>query len=308
MKKQLCTRAYPSDLAAKFRKACGEFLIRLTINALARLPLGALYGLGAFIGSLSFRFKNRNKHIAKTNLDLCFPGYSDNQRRDLLEKTLIENAKTLLEAPWLWRHARALEQISAIENEYLLNRASRQGTIFVTPHLGSWELIGLLTAARTDLLILYAPPKSAYLEKLSCQGRRATGASTVSTRQLNIKTLLRHIKNGGSIGILPDQVPAGNGGVYSPFFGRMAYTGTLVCKLANKLKCPVVFGFILRKSRKKFSAYYHQAPKEIFNNDIQTASRSLNKTIEQFILKAPEHYSWSYKKFKNPAPGDSYPY
>ena len=296
------------NLTAKLKTAGSEFLMRLTINTLASLPLGALYGLGAVIGGLSFRFKNRNKHIAKTNLALCFPDYSDNQRRDLLEKTLVENAKTLLEAFWLWRHARVLERISKIENEHLLERASRQGAIFVTPHFGSWELMGLLTAARADLLILYAPPKSACLEKLSCQGRRATGAATVSTQRLNIKKLIRHIKKGGSIGILPDQVPTGNGGLYSPFFGRLAYTGTLVCKLARRLKCPVVFGFALRTGGKKFNACYYEAPADIFNDDLYLASRALNNTIEQFILKAPEHYVWSYKKFKNPAPGDHYPY
>lgn len=296
------------NLTVKFRKACAEWLIRLTINTLARLPLGALYALGALLGRLSFRLKNSNRHIAKTNLALCFPDYSADRRRKLLEKTLIENAKTLLEALWLWRDARALERIGDIENECLLNRAGQQGAIFVTPHLGSWELLGLLTAARSDLLILYTPPKSAYVEKLSCQGRRATGGATISTSELNIKTLIRHIKNGGSVGILPDQVPAGNGGVYSPFFTRMAYTGTLVCKLANKLRCPVVFAFVLRKGDRKFNAYYYEAPEDIFSDDIHRASRALNKTIEQFILRAPEHYVWTYKKFKNPAPGDSYPY
>ena len=296
------------NTTAKFRKACAELLIRLTVNTLARLPLGALYAVGALIGRASVRLKNRNRHIAKTNLALCFPDYSAERRRKLLEQTLIENGRTVLEAFWLWRHARALERIDDIENEYLLNRAGRQGTIFVTPHLGSWELLGLLTAARSDLLILYAPPKSAYLEKLSCRGRGATGGATISTSGLNIKTLIRHIKNGGSVGILPDQVPAGNGGVYAPFFGRMAYTGTLVCKLAGKLQCPVVFAFVLRKGDRKFNAYYYEAPKDIFSDDIHRASRALNKTIEQFILRAPEHYVWTYKKFKNPAPGDSYPY
>lgn len=297
------------NLTAKFKTACGEFLIRLTVSLLASLPLAALYTLGALIGSLSFRFKNRSRHIAKTNLALCFPDYNDHQRRNLLKKTLAENAKTLLEAFWLWRHTDALlKQVDHIENEHLLKRAGRQGAIFITPHFGSWELTGLLTAAHANLLILYAPPKSACLEKLSCQGRCATGATIISTQRLNIKKLIRHIKRGGSIGVLPDQVPAGNGGLYAPFFGRLAYTGTLVCKLANRLKCPVVFGFALRTGGKKFSAYYCDAPADIFNNDIHLASRALNKTIEQFILKAPEHYVWSYKKFKNPAPGDDYPY
>lgn len=270
--------------------------------------------LGKAIGVLLYYFNNRNRHIAEINISICFPQLNDQQKKSLLKKTLIENGKTLIECFWLWRNPQQVltTLTGTIENGHLLNNAGRQssGTIFVTPHFGSWEFIGLLTAASTDLLILYAPPKSTSIEQLSCQGRTSTGGKVISTENLNIKTLIRHIKAGGSVGILPDQVPEGNGGVYSRFFGRQCYTSTLVCKLAHKLKCPVVFCYALRNHEKPlcYDAYYFAANEKIYVRDTVIACNTLNTTIESLINTCPSQYLWSYKRFKRPAPGDDYPY
>jgi KDO2-lipid IV(A) lauroyltransferase len=276
------------------------------------LSLSAHHRLGKFIGTLLFVFKNRNKHIAQVNINICFTNLSAAGKQKLLKTTLQENGKTLIECFWLWRHPQKVlgTLLGSIKNHELLKRARTEATIFVTPHFGSWEFIGLLTAANSDLLILYAPPKSDHITMLSCQGRSSTGGKVISTNELNTKYLIKHIKNGGSVGILPDQVPDGNGGVYSSFFERQAYTSTLVCKLAKRLQCPVVFCYALRNTEKslRYDAYYYEAPKEIYSDDIILATDTLNKSIESFINTAPEQYIWGYKRFKNPAPGDSYPY
>ena len=289
-------------------------LTKLTLHLMSFLPLKGHHYLGQFIGTLLFYFNNRSKHIAKVNIDLCFPRLSTIEKQSLLKKVLIENGKTLIECFWLWRHPdQALtKHIGGIENKHLLDSANNTtlGTIFVTPHFGSWEFIGLLTAAHSNLIILYAPPKSKHIERLSCSGRSSTGGQVISTELLNVKMLIKHIKSGGSIGILPDQVPEGNGGVYADFFDRKCYTGTLVCKLANKLKCPVVFCYALRKQQAvtQYHAYYYEAPDALYSGDIEKATSCLNRCIEEFIHHAPEQYIWGYKRFKRPAPGDINPY
>ncbi|MEM8843663.1 MAG: lysophospholipid acyltransferase family protein [Pseudomonadota bacterium] len=287
---------------------------RFFIGLISNLPLKVLHLLGSFASLLLQKTNNRSKHIADTNLSICFPNHSSNKHRLLLNKSLKENSKTLLEAFWLWKHPKEalMSHLGDIKNEHLLIRAkeSHKGTIFVTPHFGSWEFIGLLTAKYADLWILYAPPKSEYLERLSCEGRCSTGAKVVSTDNLNLKKVIQHLKNGGSIGILPDQVPDGHGGKYANFFGRKAYTSTLACKLASKLKCHLVLGYTLRNAINPslYDSYYYDAPKDMFNEDIAKATESMNQCIEQYILTSPENYIWGYKRFKKPAPGDTDPY
>ena len=291
-----------------------HMLTKLTLRLMSFLPLNGHHFLGSFIGTLLFYFNNRSKHIAQVNINLCFPDLPVTEKQSLLKKILIENGKTLIECFWLWRHAKQAltNHLGDIENGHLLHNANNQtlGTIFVTPHFGSWEFIGLLTAAHSNLIILYAPPKSSHIEKLSCIGRSSTGGHVVSTELLNVKMLIKHIKSGGSVGILPDQVPEGNGGVYANFFNRKCYTSTLVCKLANKLNCPVVFCYALRNQQTgtQYNAFYFEAPDDIYSSDIENATSSLNQSIEKFIRRAPEQYIWGYKRFKRPAPGDSNPY
>jgi len=299
-------------LQFKLKQHIGSFFTKLTFSLLSLFPLSTHHRLGNFIGLLLFSFNNRNKYIAQVNLGLCYPNLSTSKKNQLLKKTLQENGKTLIECFWLWRHPQQAlgPLLGKIENHHLLKRAQKQGTIFVTPHFGSWEFIGLLTATHSNLLILYAPPKSSHITMLSCHGRSSTGATVISTNELNLKTLINHINNGGSVGILPDQVPDGNGGEFSSFFGRLTYTSTLVCKLANKLQCPVVFGYALRNTKNsiQYDAYYYEAPEEIFDSDIKVGVDTLNKCIEDFICTAPEQYVWGYKRFKRPSPGDTYPY
>lgn len=287
-------------------------LTKFSLRVLSLFSLNTHHRIGKLLGYLLFTFNNRNKHIAKVNIDICFPSLSALDKEELLKNTLVENGKTLIECFWLWEHPQQVlnSLLGNIENHHLLKQASSQGSIFVTPHFGSWEFIGLLTASNSDLLILYAPPKSEHVERLSCHGRSSTGGTVISTDKLNAKHLIRHIKNGGSVGILPDQVPDGNGGIYSSFFKRKAYTSTLVCKLARRLQCPVIFCYALRNKQQplKYNAYYYDAPNEIYSDDIALGTDTLNNCIEKFILTAPEQYVWGYKRFKKPAASDNYPY
>ena len=272
------------------------------------------HAVGSLLGWISTNINSRNRHIASTNIEICFPLKEVDWRNSLLKKSLRENSKTLLESLWLWRNSTyALSKLCGdITNQHLLDEANtkNQGTIFVTPHFGSWEYAGLLTASCCDLMILYAPPKIKYLHQLSYHGRSSTGAQLIETTSVSLKTLIAHLKQGGSIGVLPDQVPSGNGGVYAKFFNRLAYTSTLVSKLASKYQCNVVFCYSLRRNKPSlhYDSFYYAAPQQLYDRNEQTSAQALNKFIENCVLQTPEQYLWSYKRFKSPAPTDDYPY
>ncbi|MEM7027792.1 MAG: hypothetical protein AAF410_06170 [Pseudomonadota bacterium] len=289
-------------------------VIQFLFWVISLLPLALLHGLGSIMGTVLYLFNNRNKHIGNVNLSICFPTLSAKQHRQLLKKSLKENAKTMLETFWLWKNSKkALSRnIGEIKNQHILMRAkdSEKGTIFITPHFGSWEFVGLLTAKYCDLWILYAPSKSIHIDRLSRIGRTSTGATLISTTNLNLKNLIRHLKSGGCVGILPDQVPEGKGGEYANFFHRRAYTSTLACKLAQAIKCHVVIGYGLRnpKNPRIYDSYYFEAPEIILDENLINAVTGINQCIEKYILSSPENYIWGYKRFKKPAPGDTNPY
>ena len=104
-------------------------------------------------------------------------------------------------------------------------------------------------------------------------------------------------------------MPIGNGGVYAPFFSRLAYTTTLVGKLASRFNCEIVFCYSIRNVDKqlRFDTYYFPASKELYE-DSAVSAQGVNKFIEECIAKTPEQYLWSYKRFKQPPPNLTDPY
>ena len=291
-----------------------NFLAGFTVDLISRLPISFILKLGESLGLLLLLTNNRNRQIAKTNLHLCFPNADKNFINKTLKKSLQESSITLLEALWLWRHGPyAVRQlIGTTKNEHLLLEARnpKQSTIFVTPHFGSWEYAGLRAADHVDIMILYARAKLAAIDTRSIIGRSSTGASLQEVTQSDLRNLINHVKNGGNIGILPDQVPTDNAGEFARFFHRKAFTSTIIAKLANRYNCKVVLAYALRNEKKslRYDMHYYEAPPGLYSDNHVEATRALNKSIEEMIEIAPQHYLWSYKRFKIPAPGDSYPY
>lgn len=286
----------------------------IVASIIAALPLSLVLKLGHALGSLLFLTNNRSKRVAQINLQLCFPNASKQFISSLLKSSLQQSSKTMLEALWLWQHGPyAASQLSGeVTNKHLVltKKNSKKSTIFVTPHFGSWEFAGLYLAQHIEVMSLYVTTKLAAIDARSRAGRASTGAILQEVSQGDLKNLILHVKNGGNIGILPDQVPADNAGEFAMFYQRQAFTSTLIAKLANKYNCEVVLCYVLRndKAAPRYDVNYISAPKEIYNSDLAVATRALNQSIEEMIQVAPENYLWSYKRFKIPAPGDEYPY
>lgn len=289
-------------------------LAKFFIISISRLPLSMTLVLGTLLGRLMYISNNRSKRITSTNLKICFPNNNPQAHQQLLKESLIEDSKVLLEALWLWKNANYAVNnlIGNVENEYLLEETKKedQSTIIVTPHFGSWEFAGIYSAYKRTFRIMYAPAKIPYIEKLSRQGRTSTGATLQKTDANQLRSLISYIKKGGNLGVLPDQVPAHNAGVFAPFFKRDAYTSTLIHKLVSKHNCKVIVGYALRSKTKPwvYNMHYYSAPKGFYTSDPKTSARVLNEFIEECINKSPANYLWSYKRFKRAGPNDTAPY
>lgn len=289
-------------------------LIKLFILTITQLPLSAILKLGSAIGSLMYLTKNRSKHVTEVNLAICFPEKRPAELNQLLKKSLTDDACKLLEALWLWKNAEHVmsRMIRHVHNKHLVEEARdpAQSTIIITPHFGSWELTGLFTASVCGLVIMYSPSKIPYIEQISRQGRTKTGATLQETSARSLRSFISQLKHGGNIGILPDQVPADNAGVFAPFFKRECFTSTIITKLANRHDCKVILAHALRTKQNpvQYDIYYSVAPRKIYDPDPLEAAKALNHYIEELIHTSPEDYLWSYKRFKRAKSNETSPY
>jgi KDO2-lipid IV(A) lauroyltransferase len=286
---------------------------RAALWLLGLLPLRLLHavggGLGLLLGALP---GTRESRITRRNLELCFPDWSEAERRSLYWQAFRELGKSLLELGWIWGRApaRALASVRAVEGAELLDRAiaAGRGVILAVPHLGAWELLNLWVGARTRVHLVYRVPQIAALETLLLAVRGRQGAEQIRADGVGVRTVFRRLAEGRLVGILPDQRPKSGEGVHAPFFGVQTLTMVLVSRLAQRTGAPVVFGFAERLPRGQgFRVRFLPAPEGIDDPDPERAVAALNRGVEACARAALPQYQWSYKRFSHPPAGDTLP-
>jgi KDO2-lipid IV(A) lauroyltransferase len=179
-----------------------------------------------------------------------------------------------------------------------------RGIVYVTPHLGCFDVAALYLAARAPITVLYRPPKKLWLQGTVDAGRARDRITLAPTNLQGVKRLLKALKRNETIGILPDQAPSAGEGEWANFFGRPAYTMTLVGRLAQATGAAVILVCAERLAHGAGYRLYFQkldSPQQGAEGAAQ-----LNAAIEHLILRCPAQYLWSYNRYKAP-PGVTAP-
>ena len=264
---------------------------------LSLLPLSVLHRLGTLLGWMVF---------------LCAPTYRRRLRGNLeragfaavCAPAVAEAGKSILELAFVWCAApQRVLRTAQVESWSVAQTAldSGSGVIFLTPHLGCFEIIAQAIAARTPLTALYRPSRKNALKPL-IEGARARHNLLLAPANLTgVRTLLKTLKQGGAIGLLPDQVPQNGEGVWADFFGTPAYTMTLPAKLQQMTGATIILSYAQRlPGGKGFMVRFVPCP-PLAGATPQQQAQALNRAMEELIAHCPAQYLWSYNRFKTPA-------
>ncbi len=270
----------------------------LTLFRLAALlPLPLLHLLGTLLGWAMYLFSPRlrlriRSFVAQSRLTVS-PA-----------KNAAEMGKALTELPALWLrpHARTAGLVKDVRGWELIEQAHQhgKGIIFLTPHLGCFEITSHYYALRHPITVLFRPPKLAWLAPLLTQGRQRDNITLAPANAHGVKQLLQALKRKEAIGILPDQVPGAGEGVWVPFFGRPAYSMTLAAKLASKSGATVLMVYGERLSLGRGYRLVIQPLQQTLPTDIVQGTRIINEAVEQLVRQLPQQYLWSYNRYKRP--------
>jgi KDO2-lipid IV(A) lauroyltransferase len=292
------------------REEAKEWLAAALLRLISLLPLRAAHWIGWLVGCAMVRIPNKQRRNALINIRLCYPELTAEQARDFRDRSFIAYGKTYAEIAYLWQRPveKVLSLVSGISGQELLERRDGRGLIVLSPHLGAWELAGLYLSTLGPTTTLYRPQPVG--DRLVREARAKGGAQLVPTHQQGIRRLLQALREGGYVGILPDQEPkADRGSVFAPFFGVPAFTMLLVNRLARKTGARVVFLFAQRLPRAKgFHLHCLAAPEGIDAEDDVAAATALNLGVERCVRVCPEQYVWSYKRFRSRPDGAAHPY
>lgn len=280
-------------------------LLYLLAAAVGHLPWPLLRRLGDAIAWLWLRLDARESRVALRNLELAYPELLPAQRAELRRAVLRTTARQALETLRLWTrpHAQNLALIRDTRGveHFEAALAAGKGVIVAAPHYGNWELLNQWLAARTPLAILYRPPESAVGEAFLRRVRRNDDGRVTQVRAEGpgIRQLFKRLRDGGVVGILPDQQPKAGDGAFAPFFDVPALTMTLVGRLAGRSGAAVLFAYCERTGPDfSFALRFEPAPDGLGSADAAASLAALNAGVERIARRDPAQYQWTYKRYK----------
>ena len=275
---------------------------------LARLPLGANHALGAFAGRLAYYLAPRYRHRILENLrhsGLC--ATSADVRR-FAHENAAEIGKGATELAWaLYRS----DQVAGLVRDRIgweavaRLRADNRPIIFVTPHLGGYDIAGRYLWSQVPILAMYRPHKVFWIDQLLREGRNQgaapDGTNVAPANMAGVRMVLKHLRRGGCSVVLPDQVPGLGEGEWAGFFGRPAYTMTLLGRLQEASGAAIVFCYAERLPRGEGYRMHLEALAEPLPEDRHEAARRVNAAVEKLVRSCPAQYLWGYNRYKRPA-------
>lgn len=270
--------------------------MHVLFRLLAFLPLSVLHNLGTLLGWLAWLASPAYRRHLHQNLTQAGLGMYKAEAISAAGQAVAELPKI-----WLRPSHEIMERIVRVSGHEHIEAAwaAGHGTLYLTPHLGCFEITGQYLAAHRPLTALYRPPKQAWLQSLFRDGRGAN-LKLATADMAGVRVLLKALRQGEAVAMLPDQVPGKGEGVWAPFFGKPAFSMTLAARLADTGATVL----LMYAERLPYGAGYHvhfmplSAP---LSGNLAAKVAQLNAEIERLICECPAQYLWGYNRYKVPA-------
>ncbi len=281
---------------------------RVGLAIAAALPMRLLFAIGQFLGLCAWLVSGKYRHLAERNIAIAFANEkSPREIRRLarhhfqrLGANLICSAKLTAMSP-----EKILQRVE-VENIEAMDREFRAGVpvVLVLSHLGTWELFAQLMPK----FVGYVRNASVYQKLgnrfIDAHVRRTRGETGLELfdRQQGFQPVIDLLRSGGGVGVLSDQ-HAGDHGLWTPFFGRLASTSPLPALLAKRTRAALIAAGVYTTGPARWRMVFTERfdpPKA--DASIAALTSEINQIIEQQIRVAPEDWFWVHNRWKTPQP------
>ncbi|MCB1930941.1 lysophospholipid acyltransferase family protein [Accumulibacter sp.] len=271
---------------------------------LSRLPLSWLHAFGSLLGWLTWLLSPTYRRHMRENMALAL-GEAEAAR--IRSAAIAEAGKGMLELPriWLRTQAETVSLVVRVSGWELVEAASREGRgiLYLTPHLGCFEVTAQYLSTHAPITVLYRPPKRAWLQAMIEAGRARAQLHLAAADLSGVRGLLKALRRGEAVGMLPDQAPRSGEGRWLDFFGRPAYTMTLAGRLVETGATVIM----VWAERLPAGAGYHfhlQQPTQPICGTVDERAQQINQQIEVLVRQCPQQYLWGYNRYKRRKSGE----
>ncbi len=268
-----------------------------------------IHQVGGLLGWLVYALSPAYRGRLRANATRA--GLSSAQRRE----SVSQAGRMLAELPWLWLRPteEPLGPLVQWRGAELIDEAlaAGKGLLLLSPHLGCFEVLAQSYAERwgrgCPLTALYRPARQGWVRSWQETARNRPGLHTAPATLAGVRQMIRALRRGETLGLLPDQVPPDGMGVWVPFFGADAYTMTLAARLQLQTgaawlvlwgeRLPGALGWRLHVHKPES---LQRAPGAGDDEHLAACTRAINREMERVILSAPQQYLWGYNRYKQP--------
>ena len=277
------------------------------VRWLSRRPLWLLHALGAPLGWLAWALSPSYRRRFAVNAAQAGVSRADSR------PAIAEAGRLVMELPFLWLRPAGTPIGPRLDwhDAHLLEAALAQGrgVVILTPHMGCFEVTAQAIAERycradKPITVLYRPARKAWLRALEEDSRARTGLATAAASLAGVRQMIRALRRGEAVGLLPDQVPPDGMGVWAPFFGQPAYTMTLAARLVQQTGAVPLLTWGERLPQGAGYAVHFQPFDEALPAGAEAQAECaaiVNRAMERLILQCPQQYLWGYHRYKNTA-------
>ena len=277
------------------------FFMRL----LARLPLPVLRALGAGLGRLLYALARRRRHIALVNLRLCYPDWSDARLHDVARRSFVLFSQAFFDRAWLW-HAPPAVVRQRLRITGATNDLTRPGAVVMfAPHFYGMDAGGsaVMDQIERPACTIYSTQSNPAVDAWMRAGRLRFGQATLLSRQDGVKPIVRALREGKMLYLLPDMDLGPQESIFVPFFGIPTATVPSLPRFA-KLGGARVVPVVTRLVPDGYEVRVHPAWQSYPSDDVRADTARMNAELQTWIDAMPEQYYWVHKRFKTRPPGE----
>ncbi len=274
------------------------------LEKVAFLPLAWVRTLGAILGYGLYFLVGSRRHVAMTNLRLCFPDWTEAKRRAVVKESFVVFAQAWLDRSWLWHGSESclLSRLKVTgHTEYLQQNTP---TVFFVPHFVGLDAgsTGLTLNYGTALTAIVTPQSNKVIDRWIQQGRQRFGRVSLVQREDGIKPILATLRRGEFLHLSPDMSFGLSESVFVPFYGQEAATVPSLSRFAKLGRARVV-PLVTRLTETGYEIVVYPAWDDFPTEDPVADTALMNERLEDFINDMPAQYFWVHKRFKTRPPG-----
>jgi KDO2-lipid IV(A) lauroyltransferase len=271
------------------------------------LPLMALAPLGRAAGLLAYALVSERRRVTLTNLGLCFPQWSEGERRRMARRHFQALGRATLEHGILWWSSKErVQRLVRLEGEEHWRAVQGRPVIWLAPHFIGLDMGGIRVGSEYRVVSVYSRQKDPLFDSVLYEGRTRFVMPELYSRHQGVRSLVKSIRRGLPFYYLPDMDFGSRDSIFVPFFGVQAATITglsRIARMAGAVVLPAVTrqlpgagGYVLR---------FYPAWTDFPSDDLERDARRMNAFIEERVLEMPEQYFWLHKRFKTRPAGEA---